>query len=77
MQASLLIAALSVSSLVGMVQGHGFVSSMTVGGVTYEASQPFQDQFKNPVPQRVNRAITDNSVRSSASLLCGTADLDL
>lgn len=42
------------------VAGHGYVNNATIGGKEYIFYQPYQDQYMNPAPQRISRAIQGN-----------------
>lgn len=47
-------------SLVGLVSGHGYVDTGSIGGQNYQFYQPYQDPYTSPVPERVSRAIQGN-----------------
>ncbi|KAF9035185.1 hypothetical protein BJ165DRAFT_1533689 [Panaeolus papilionaceus] len=58
--------ALVVVATIESALGHGYVASITTGGVTYPGWAPFTDpngafnRYLNPVPVRAERRITDN-----------------
>ncbi|KAK6356920.1 hypothetical protein TWF718_001258 [Orbilia javanica] len=52
-----LIALLSAAST---AMGHGIVEEFLIGGQRYTGSLPFQDQYKNPAPDRITQAFWEN-----------------
>ena len=50
---SLLKAVAVLSPLVTSVAAHGYVNYFTANGVNYTNYNPTQDQYMNPVPQRI------------------------
>ncbi|KAK6333632.1 hypothetical protein TWF730_003817 [Orbilia blumenaviensis] len=52
-----LVALLSTAST---VMGHGIVQEFLIGGQRYTGSLPFQDQYKNPAPDRITQAFWEN-----------------
>jgi len=56
------------------VAGHGYVNNATIGGKEYTFYQPYQDQYMNPAPQRISRAVQGNGPIEDltlADLQCG------
>ncbi len=49
-----------ILSATGLVAGHGFLKSITVGGKNYLAWQVGQDNFLTPAPVRYARRIDNN-----------------
>ncbi|KAK6534166.1 hypothetical protein TWF281_005501 [Arthrobotrys megalospora] len=52
-----LVALLSAAST---AMGHGIVQEFLIGGQRYTGSLPFQDQYKNPAPDRITQAFWEN-----------------
>ncbi|TFK45709.1 beta-1,4-endoglucanase [Heliocybe sulcata] len=51
------------------VVAHGNVDTVTISGQVYTAYQPYQDPYKNPVPDRIERAIPGNGPVEDVTLL--------
>ncbi|KAF3186793.1 hypothetical protein TWF788_003014 [Orbilia oligospora] len=47
-------------SAASTVMGHGIVQEFLIGGQRYTGSLPFQDQYKNPAPERITQAFWEN-----------------
>ncbi|KAK6509630.1 hypothetical protein TWF481_004363 [Arthrobotrys musiformis] len=47
-------------SAASTVMGHGIVQEFLIGGERYTGSLPFQDQYKNPAPDRITQAFWEN-----------------
>lgn len=47
-------------SAASTVMGHGIVQEFLIGGQRYTGSLPFQDQYRNPAPDRITQAFWEN-----------------
>jgi hypothetical protein len=54
------LVAILLSAIAPTVLGHGYVESVTLNGQTYSGFLPWEDPYKNPVPDRIVRKIPDN-----------------
>jgi hypothetical protein len=52
--------ALVLTSLAGLVAGHGYLKSITVNGENYLAWQVGQDDYVTPTPVRYARKLANN-----------------
>ena len=56
--AAFIAAALTATS----VNAHGYVSEVAVGSTRYTGYLPYEDPYKNPVPDRIIRPIPGNGM---------------
>ncbi|KAK7026786.1 hypothetical protein VNI00_015444 [Paramarasmius palmivorus] len=65
----LTLVATLLSAIVPAVLGHGYVETITLDGKTYSGFLPWEDPYKNPVPDRIVRKIPDNGPVEDLSLI--------
>ena len=54
---------------ISCVNAHGFVQEVVADGTTYAGYLPYEDPYKNPVPDRIIRKIPGNGPVEDVSLI--------
>lgn len=66
---SLVLTALTVSSLTSLVHGHGYVQEVVIGSTDYTGYLPYTDPYYNPPPERIIRKIPGNGPVTDLTLI--------
>lgn len=64
----------AVAALASTVAGHGYVTNVTVAGVTWSGYLPYLDPYYDPVPDRIVRPVQGNGPIEDFNLIdlqCG------